>query len=335
MKSYPEKITLIKDDVFTNLPPVPLSRFQKAVIQDELREDIKKPQFMINWRRIMGFLSLGLTCLVMILVATKIILNNDSWKALPETDLSEESTHIRSYLTLATLFYDSKRIFNDQKSILLDENAQYISHYVSIFPYFFADVSSSFNLDSNDYYEYSSPSSSQENHLFNFSFKEDSSMLGNNNFFIQIKYLTDELLIHGEKLEIDGVKSTKLQVNFDEQNFVVLENKETERNNFYYKIIKNGAIYSEAKVIFNKETAVLSLEGKVNETLITYLIIKNDNKYLIDCFNFSYNDLNLLEHNRLEDNKEKYIVISQEDELINYQVYINDEIIYNQSVPLE
>lgn len=340
MKTYRDKIKLIKEDIFDNLPQAPLECFQRVNIQGPIViEDEQTPRYQLKWLRFASGFVLTLASLLIIIVSSISLLpRDDNPEAVIGLDM--EKIDFIPYSTLTVLFYNNRHLFNDENMVIDEENAQFIHYYLSTFSFFFEDVTVD-NTQALESFNYglTMKSASADNYLF--SFNNDYYRNLDTQFTVRATYKEEAFNISGFKLDINNQKILEIKIQIDEDNYISISSNLEQPSTYKYQIFKDNSLFSAANIYYNNLNNSLYLEKtKTDGTLITYIVKKSYNKYNINYFQTSDSfinkeDLNEFQGAPIGPFMIGSMIVEVNEEGFSYSVYMDSNLMYNQIVPLQ
>lgn len=274
MKSYKDKVNLIKEEYFSNLPPAP---------QNILKTTIIASPTLAQARNKRSNLSLALVNLVVILfigiMITGVILiglQKGLHKNLPNdstTNVAEPL--IIQYAIIANLRHANDNLFTSDEFEVSDQKIRILNYYVSIFDLLLA---TEVNLtEESNIFTFTSPSLDED---YNFRVEGDYNL--QDDLALIANYQGKTYNIYRAKSSFVGKETLKLSIFYNDENYIIVEQILNDSNYFILKIIKDNLVFSEVTIYLSNDHNLYLIDSLNTKSI--YKIRKMDKQYNINYF---------------------------------------------------
>lgn len=289
MKTYREKIDLIKRQIEQETPAIDVDILHRAAI---LPPQVKSFS-MFSWRK----LTYGMSGLFVVLISLSLFILpkmiNDQLETANEPELTSDAMNEIDALPLVTLtsFYrDNQNLFQNGGDQPEDENIKFVNYYLSTLDVYIqiptkTPIVGRFGLDYGLLYEINLMSGAPL--TFEVFFNE--AYCNDVNGAIEAKVVVDDetYTITGTKEATEDEIWTYLTIEYDSSNYMTVRNMKSSIQSFYtYSIFKDQVLVTKSS--FNgspTDEKVTMYQNKLNESLSVYQIQTDDNQFVIDFTN--------------------------------------------------
>jgi hypothetical protein len=289
MKTYREKIDLIKRQIEAETPAIDVDILHRAAI---LPPQAKSPS-MFSWRK----LTYGMSGLLVVLITLSLFILpkmiNDQLETANEPELTSDAMNEIDALplvTLASFYRDNRKLFQNDGDQPEDENIKFVNYYLSTLDVYIqiptkTPIAGRFGLDYGILYEINLVSGAPL--TFEVFFNEAYSNNENGTIEAKVVVADEAYNITGTKEVTDDAIWTNLTIEYDSSNYMTVRTMKSSIQSFYtYSIFKDQVLVTTSS--FNgapTDEKVTLYQNKLNESLSVYEVQIDDNQFVIDFTN--------------------------------------------------
>ncbi|MDD4212225.1 MAG: hypothetical protein PHY42_02360 [Bacilli bacterium] len=349
MKTYREKIDLIKSQLSSDVPSIPFETIHRIEIEPPYEKVVIR---RFTWRN----LAISLSCLILIVTGFILFPN-------PHDGLAPEVEGLGDFATLSpteaatfdplpllglTSFYRSNRkLYQDNPSDLENESVQFIHYYLSVLDHFFYEgtyeaITPLYDFDYGIRYTFSGMQGVSLSYALYF----DSEYCQDNTSIIHAKvvYLDEIYTITGEKQSIDDKIILNLAISIDSENYVsTTKITNTSQSTYSFSIIKDNICITESS-IYSRDEGITLLQNKLNEEQSMYEIELGNEEFVIQYMMLSdryegvdplYGSASLDSYNENNEAVFGSITASFDESTVTYSASSNNNLVYEDTIPIE
>lgn len=349
MKTYREKIDLIKSQLSSDVPSIPFETIHRIEIEPPYEKVVIR---RFTWRN----LAISLSCLILI-VTGFIFLPNPYDGLAPEAEglddfatlspIEEASFDPIPLIGLTSFYRSNRKLYQDTPIDLENESVQFIHYYLSVLDHFlyqgtYEAIKPLYDFDYGIRYTFSGIQEVSSSYALYF----DSEYCQDNASIIHAKvvYLEEIYTIIGEKQSVEDKVIFNLAITIDSENFVsTTKVTNAEQITYSFSITKDNICITES-TIYNRDEGITLLQNKLNEEQSMYEIELGDDEFVIQYMMLSdryegvdplYGSASLDSYN--ENIKAVFgsITASFDDSMVTYSVSSNNNVVYEDTVPIE